>query len=291
MAATCEAFPGTHTANDVAAKTIQMIRKFGVEEKNVACCVTDNEPTMNAAADLMPFQWMGCIDHLIELVTGIAFDGPGVQCTMKNARTLVGYFTSSSQHLAQLLDEQRIISPNKDPLKPIQDIETRWWSTYSMVSRLLELKDAIMALKGARKINQNLGEVDWEILELVKIILEPFMKIQQFFEGSKYVTISFIPLMIKTLRDIINSIIKQCTEAMIGARFIQNSEGVEFLTETIEKINQIIAAMKTKFEERWGTGLEGSLFIENQTRGQRNIRKGIPRVAFIAAYIDPRKNY
>ena len=30
------------------------------------------------------------------------------------------------------------------------------------------------------------------------------------------------------------------------------------------------------------------MFIENQTRWQRNIRKGIPRVAFIAAYIDPR---
>ena len=115
---------------------------------------------MNAAADLMPFRWMGCMDHLIELITGVAFDGHGVQDTMKNARSLVGYFTSSPQHTAKLLDQQRVINPNKDVLKPIQDIETRWWSTYSMVSRLLELKNAIMALKGAQEINQKLGEID-----------------------------------------------------------------------------------------------------------------------------------
>ena len=84
----------------------------------------------------------------------------GIPFTIKNARSMIGYFISSSQHLAQLLDEKIIISPNNDPLKPIPDIETRWWSTYSMVSRLLELNDAIMALKGARKISQNLGEID-----------------------------------------------------------------------------------------------------------------------------------
>ena len=46
--------------------------------------------------------------------------------------------------------------------------------------------------------------------------------------------------------------------------------------------------MKKKFEERWGTGLNGTVFIENQSRGYRRIRKGVPNVAFIAAYIDPR---
>ena len=170
-----------------------MLKKFGNENKNVVCCVTDNEPTMNAAADLMPFQWMGCMDHLIELITGVAFDGHGIQDTMKNARSLVGCFTSSPQDNAKLLNQQRVINPNKDALKPIQDIETRWRSTYSMVSRLLELKNAIMALKGAQEINQNLGEIDWEVLEFIKTILGPFMKMQLFLKVLNILPLTSFP--------------------------------------------------------------------------------------------------
>ena len=136
-----------------------------------------------------------------------------------------------------------------------------------MVSRLLELKNAIMALKGAQEINQNLGEIDWEVLELLKTILGPFMKMQLFFEGSKYVTISFIPLMMRTLREIINNTINVCTQSINGSYCILNSEGNPFLHETIQKNFLIVSEMKKKFEERWGTGLMVLFLLKISQKG------------------------
>ena len=72
----------------------------------------------------------------------MAFNIQGAFECMKSARTLVGHFNSSSQASCDLLDVQNRVTP----LTIIQDVATRWWSTYMMVSRLIELKDSFQAL-------------------------------------------------------------------------------------------------------------------------------------------------
>ena len=49
--------------------------------------------------------------------------------------------------------------------------------------------------------------------------------------------------------------------------------------------------MVAKFEEKFGSGAEGTLFGEHMTRGPRNSRKGIPRKAFICFALDPRTKF
>jgi hypothetical protein len=71
---TCVPFPGSHRAIDLEAQIMVMVKEFGINaKKQIVCCVTDNEPTNNLLADLLPFPWIGCIDHLVQLVTNIAF--------------------------------------------------------------------------------------------------------------------------------------------------------------------------------------------------------------------------
>jgi len=84
----------SHIATIIAAKVEELHLKFGIPNERVICCVTDNEPTNNRAADFMPYDWVGCVDHLIELTTGIAFDGPGVKGIMAKCRKIVGHFSS-----------------------------------------------------------------------------------------------------------------------------------------------------------------------------------------------------
>lgn len=98
--------------------------------------MTDNEPTMNAFADLISFPWCGCFDHLIQLVPDVVFkfDTNG---TLKAARAVVGYFNYSSQANDKLLQMQ---DESGSPLTVIQDVPTRWWSTYAMCERLIKLK-------------------------------------------------------------------------------------------------------------------------------------------------------
>ena len=72
----------------------------------------------------------------------MAFNIEGAFECLKSARATVDHFDSSSQGTTDLLDVQdRMI-----PLKIIQDVATRSWSTYKMVNRLIELKDSLSAL-------------------------------------------------------------------------------------------------------------------------------------------------
>ena len=46
----------------------------------------------------------------------------------------------------------------------------------------------------------NLSGSEWDMLEDIEGLLEPFMMIQRILEGTKYVTISFVPYLITVLR-------------------------------------------------------------------------------------------
>ncbi len=69
--------------------------------------VTDTEATMISAGRLIVAnsarvggrtRWHGCVDHSLELVTGIALkDLPVSEGTMSACRTLINFFNSSSQ--------------------------------------------------------------------------------------------------------------------------------------------------------------------------------------------------
>jgi hypothetical protein len=91
---------------------------------------------MNAAGDLYPCYFHYCVAHVIELTTGIAFTDehlPGGNSAIKDAHSLVGHFSGSTQATELLLNAQRpfVTHPNR-PLRVIKDVETRWWSTFSM---------------------------------------------------------------------------------------------------------------------------------------------------------------
>jgi hypothetical protein len=47
---------------------------------------------------------------------------------MSACHSVVQFFNSSSQAMGKLLSKQQI----GRAVKPIQDVATRWWSTYSM---------------------------------------------------------------------------------------------------------------------------------------------------------------
>jgi hypothetical protein len=79
---------------------------------NITCIATDTEATMIKAARIFiiqaqecnqQFSWHGCIDHLLNLVTKLAFsDLASSEGTMSAARKLIGHFSSYSQDEALL---------------------------------------------------------------------------------------------------------------------------------------------------------------------------------------------
>jgi zinc finger BED domain-containing protein 1 (E3 SUMO-protein ligase ZBED1) len=109
---------------------------------------------------------------------------------MKKCRDLVGHFVMSSQATEILRIKQ-----GANPVNVIQDVVTRWWSTYAMLERLKHLKIYIQMMVRENLLlpTINLSNEQWMIVEDTCAILVPFKNVQQIMEGEKYVTISLIP--------------------------------------------------------------------------------------------------
>ena len=66
----CSAFPGSHDGPTVAAKLLQMLDEYKIPTSHVVATVTDTAANMVRSARFMPFDWHGCMSHMLELVTG-----------------------------------------------------------------------------------------------------------------------------------------------------------------------------------------------------------------------------
>lgn len=128
---------------------------------------------------------------ILDLCTKLAFpDSDLSDGTMKKCRDLAGYFTTSCQ-AAEILR----LKQGPRPLDVVQDVATRWWSTFSMLERMLYLRPyfSLMVREGLLLSAINLSGEQWSIVEDICTILAPFKNVQQIMEGEKYVTISLIP--------------------------------------------------------------------------------------------------
>jgi hypothetical protein len=70
----CVKHEGTTTASDIANTIVTMVEAHKINCINIT---TDCEPSQVAAARDLPFAHSGCIDHRIEIITGIVFEGKG----------------------------------------------------------------------------------------------------------------------------------------------------------------------------------------------------------------------
>jgi hypothetical protein len=120
---------------------------------SMTCMVIDTEAMMEAASRKFVehsegqngrSKWHGCIDHLLKLITRIAFtDTPKTMGTMSACHSIIYFFNSSPQVMSKLLLKQVEVRA----VKPIQDLVTRWWRAYSMMEWWLRLKMYLVILE------------------------------------------------------------------------------------------------------------------------------------------------
>jgi hypothetical protein len=276
----CEKREGTSRAEDIAdeirGSLDDFALRFGGPNSQIVAVVSDTAPNMISAGRLLQNQngipWNGCVDHILELTTGLAFSDqhiPGGLNVMVSARRLVGHFCSSSQATEQLL----AVQPVDSKLKVIQDVATRWWSTYSMCDRLLRLRHYfnILVDNAVLDANLNLSNEQWDIILRITKALKPFMIVQQFLEGEYYITICFVPYLISTIRSTIKRTIEDPNEHL--------------------SVVHLAEQMLQNFNSHWGSGEAGTVFTEHQVLGHRQRPKGLPLNTMFAAALDPRTKF
>lgn len=265
---------GRSRAQDCVQYAEKQMNDYGLQYNKMTAVVTDTEATMVAAGRLFvehshqangDTRWHGCVDHQLEIVTRIAFtDAPESLHSMSSCRSLINFFNSSTQAMGKLLSKQQV----GRAVKPIQDVVTRWWSTYSMVERLIRLKPYLALLEEEGDLDCNLTDQQWLVITNLRFLLQPFMIAQRLLEGQSYVTVSLIPYMIYKIR-----------KGLLNA--IGNNQASHHVIATGTKMLQ-------KLNEIFGTGEEGTMVEENNRQGDRRRPKGIPTLVLIATLLDPR---
>ena len=241
-----QVLPGNHTASQLAKKLIEMAEGVGLTPHSglVKAVTIDTTATMLAAGRLLPFEYMGCFDHLIQLSAKIFFDGPGVEEAMAQAWGFVAHFSPSALEEESLLAFQRRRQDgNGKVLKLLQDVTTRWWSTFTMLERLMELKPTLQAMKLMEETSVELSPETWEIIRLGSIVLKPFKAVQLMMEGEKYITLSLVPVLVKGLRDGLR-------EKLSGMKEVDADP--EITASAREKVLETLDAMLADINSRWG---------------------------------------
>ncbi|CAM9275672.1 unnamed protein product, partial [Phaeothamnion confervicola] len=170
----------------------------------------------------------------------------------------------------------------------IRDVETRWWSTWAMCERLLRLKRVLQTMASAKEGPDLLTEVHWRIIEMGERLLKPFMQVQKLLEGEKYVTASYIPMVIDGLRKSLDAAAKHFATEEAGAGAAEDGEERAAIaaaeTDACAAVRQSARIMLTDFCERFGNGGNVCRYYV----GPRRRYIGIPPKIFAASALDPR---
>ena len=132
----------SHSADTIEAKLKELLESWNVNRK-VMCCVTDNAKNIVNACSQLGLPNLSCFGHNINLALKAGTDQhiARVSHLLKKCRKLVGHFKHSATDTSVL----RLVREEKQcpSHELIQDVPTRWTSTYDMLVRLLELRRAI----------------------------------------------------------------------------------------------------------------------------------------------------
>ena len=272
---TFEVFSGTTTGHALGEDFVRVFNLYEFDLKYVIAVVTDTTGNMNTFGQYLQqrgVKHLYCVNHVLHLNAKLAYvdsNLPGSGNAIKVAHSLVEYFTKSTQAMGKLLRQQAQNEhyEGKIPLKPLQDVVTRWWSTYRMLSRLRYLRMAIQNLIFNKSITAtDLTQDQYEILEDVEKLLEPTAIAQKYLEGEKYPTISLVPFFLHSIRRQYEDMANDDTKS--GP--VVNLAGV----------------LLKDFEKRYLTRSEP--VFSTEIRRAHGRYEGIPADTIIAAALDPR---
>eukprot|EP00966_Prymnesium_polylepis_P308457 7128470-Prymnesium_polylepis.1 len=139
-------------------------------------------------------------DHTIELSVKKYTGADGIKNTFSRDKGIVAYFHRSTSGIQDLRTIQKATwLPEK---QPVQDVVTRWFSSYDMVdwfreqqtaAQMSDVKHGAEASKNdAYKDNRLQHTKDWAINEQSVAVRAPSAQATKLLEGTRYVTISLV---------------------------------------------------------------------------------------------------
>lgn len=170
--------------------------------------LTDNGTNIKKAAEITfgPKIQLPCFAHTINLIARSAIQRESVNGCIAKTKSIVAFFNHSgvaSDHLRKATDKVLI-----------QDVPTRWNSTYYMIERFLEVKTQVNDILLSIPNDQMLvtGK-EFELLNNVLTMLRPLEEATKIVSGDKYCTASTVIPIVSIIKDKLGKLSDNTQEA------------------------------------------------------------------------------
>ncbi|CAG9789608.1 unnamed protein product [Diatraea saccharalis] len=169
-------FSGPHTGENIAKELNAIAEVWDIPKKKIHLVVHDSGANMIKGVRAAQYDSAKCFIHSLQRSVEESIKSQEEVCEMvAAARRIVTHFNHSGTAQQKLKSiRQELNLPDHQLL---QDIITRWNSTYYLMVRLLEQKRAVsLYITDHEKLN-NLTPSQWELMEQCVRLLKPFEEI------------------------------------------------------------------------------------------------------------------
>ncbi|CAG5034776.1 unnamed protein product [Parnassius apollo] len=171
-----KSFPGSHSGINIAKERNAITERWNIPQSKLHLLVHDSGSNMIKGVRDAGYDSGSCFIHSLQRAIDHSLQSqPEVQQMIVAARRIVTHFNHSD------LAEQKLKSIQQELNLPnhqlVQDVSTRWNSTYYLMERLLEQKRADSLYITDRETLINLTHAQWELLEQCIKLLKPFEEI------------------------------------------------------------------------------------------------------------------
>lgn len=266
----CIHFKESHTSLNLKDFLQEKFIEWGVD-KRIGAIVSDNAANIVGAVQLGGWRSIRCFAHSLNLVvqTSIA----KIKDTIGKVKQIVEYFHRSPPGAKKLKEIQQQMQ--LEPLKLKQDVSTRWNSTYEMLCRINNIKNAVIATLALMRTDLMLTEDDWVVIEKSIPILKIFYEVTKEISCEEYVTCSKVIVFCK----LINTQIKKCTEErVIPIQELIHSLGVQMTLRFQDIESNLLLSEATICDPR---------FKKNGFSSSKNFDKAAAQLKLKIGAMDP----
>ncbi|XP_033173496.1 zinc finger BED domain-containing protein 1-like [Drosophila mauritiana] len=196
----CEAFVEQHSGQNLCAFLQKIAERWSIENK-ISAVVSDNAANIVNAIKTGNWPHIPCFAHSLNLIVQKGLRE--ISVVQNKVKFIVEFFNRSTFGLKKVKSTQTQL--NLPDLKLIQDVSTRWNSTFKMLERLVVLKDALILTLSTLRSELNLSQNEWAIVEELLPILKPFMEVTEEISAEKNVTLSKVIVLAILLQNCLNN--------------------------------------------------------------------------------------
>lgn len=283
----CKLLPNHHTSINLAQALSEITGDWNLQQSKIVLSVSDNAANIKSAITKeLGWKHFGCFAHSLNLVVSDALNiSPNISSLIRDLKTIVGHFKRSAISNEKLMTHQ--INSGKQPLKLLQDVPTRWNSTFYMLTRFVELEEHIRsAIAVIDKDLPVLSAQQWIICKQLCQVLKPFEATTKSISGEKYATASLVIPLVNGLKSVCNNLCKREYHPDVAEIVLKLSSGLEDRFSNVERSNtlalcsfldprfKLLAFSDEKLADNIKKnviGIATSKFIEKQRTSQDNI--------------------